>query len=97
MRSKSGGNGPDVRAAVAFSRQAWEDYRFWIQHDQMVARRITRLIDACLREPVSGIGKPEPLKHDLSGYWSRRITKEPRLVYRVVDGRCLVVQCRYHY
>lgn len=96
-RSKSGGNRPEVRAAVAFSRQAWEDYQFWIQHDQTVVRRITRLIEACLRDPVRGMGKPEPLKHDLSGYWSRRITKEHRLVYRVVDGRCLVVQCRYHY
>lgn len=59
------------RAAIAFSRQAWADYQYWIQHDRPVARRIARLIEECLRNPFQGIGKPEPLKHDLAGYWSR--------------------------
>lgn len=84
-------------AVIAFSRQAWADYQYWIQHDRAVARRIARLIEECLRDPFHGVGKPEPLKHELAGYWSRRITKEHRLVYRFTEGRCLVVQCRYHY
>ena len=84
-------------AAIAFSRQAWADYQYWIQHDRTVAHRIARLIEECLRNPFQGVGKPEPLKHELAGYWSRRITKEHRLVYRVAEGRCIVVQCRYHY
>ena len=84
-------------AAIAFSRQAWADYQYWIQHDRTVARRIARLIQECLRDPFQGVGRPEPLKHELDGYWSRRITKEHRLVYRATEGRCIVVQCRYHY
>ena len=84
-------------AAVAFSRQAWADYQYWTQHDRAVAHRIARLIEECLRDPFRGVGKPEPLKHELAGYWSRRITQEHRLVYRVTAGRCTVVQCRYHY
>lgn len=87
----------DRTAAIAFSRQGWADYQYWIRHDRTVARRIARLIEACLRDPFRGIGKPEPLKRDLAGYWSRRITEEHRLVYRVANGRCIVVQCRYHY
>ena len=55
------------------------------------------MVADCLRDPYAGIGNPEPLKHDLAGYWSRRITKEHRLVYKVENGKCLVVQCRYHY
>lgn len=84
-------------AAIAFSRQAWADYQYWIRHDRTVARRIARLIEEGLRDPFQGVGKPEPLKHELVGYWSRRITKEHRLVYRVTGGRCIVVQCHYHY
>lgn len=84
-------------AAIAFSRQAWADYQYWVRHDRNVARRIARLIEECLRDPFHGLGHPEPLKHELSGYWSRRITKEHRLVYQVAEGQCVVVQCRYHY
>ncbi|MDE0099226.1 MAG: Txe/YoeB family addiction module toxin [Truepera sp.] len=84
-------------AAIAFSRQAWADYQYWIQHDRTVARRIARLIEECLQDPFQGVGKPEPLKHELADCWSRRITKEHRLVYRVTEGRCIAVQCRYHY
>ena len=83
--------------SVTFSRQAWADYQHWVQHDARVARRVARLIADCIREPFGGIGNPEPLKHELAGYWSRRITKEHRLVYKVEDGTCIVVQCRYHY
>ncbi len=83
--------------AVAFSRQAWADYQHWMDNDPATARRLTRLIADCLRHPTEGIGKPEALKHDLAGCWSRRITKEHRLVYKVEGHRCLIVQCRYHY
>ena len=58
---------------------------------------LARLIQECLRDPFQGVGKPEPLKHEIAGYWSRRITNEHRLEYRATEGRCIVVQCRYHY
>ena len=86
-----------ARREAAFARHAWEDYQYWVQNDRAVARRIARLIDECLRHPLCGAGNPEPLKHELAGYWSRRITREHRLVYRVTDGRCEIAQCRYHY
>lgn len=82
---------------IAFARRAWEDYQYWVQNDRGVARRIARLIDACVRDPFSGIGNPEPLKHEFAGCWSRRITQEHRLVYKVEGGHCLILQCRYHY
>ena len=82
---------------VVFSRQAWEDYQSWVKEDPKVAQRIARLIADCLRDPKSGMGNPEPLKYELSGYWSRRITQEHRLVYRLENDTCTVVQCRYHY
>jgi len=72
-------------------------YQYWIQHDRTVARRIAQLIEECLRDPFQEVGKPEPLKHEFAGYWSRRITKEYRLVYWVTEDRCTVVQCRYRY
>ena len=84
-------------ATIAFSRQAWADYQHWVQHDRNVARRIARLIEECLRDPFQGLASPEPLKHELSGCWTRRITKEHRLVYQVAGGQCVVIQCRYHY
>lgn len=84
-------------AVVAFSRQAWADYQYWVQNDRRIAQRVARIVADCVRHPFAGIGNPEPLKHELAGYWSRRITKEHRFVYKVEDGRCLVVQCRYHY
>lgn len=88
---------PTAEHAVAFSRQAWADYQFWAENEPATARRVTRLIADCLRGPLTGIGKPEPLKHELGGCWSRRITKEHRLVYKMDGRRCLIVQCRYHY
>lgn len=79
--------------------QANEDIAWWRANDQNqnVLNRINRLIDNCRVTPFSGIGKPEPLKHDLSGLWSRRITKEHRLVYQVEAGTLFVLSCRYHY
>ena len=84
-------------ADIVFSRRAWEDYQYWVQNDRRVARRIVRLIEECVRNPFRGIGNPEPLKHEFAGCWSRRISQEHRLVYKVERGRCLILQCRYHY
>jgi toxin YoeB len=77
--------------------QAWEDYLYWQSHDKKVLKKINSLLKDIHRDPFKGIGSPEPLKHNLSGYWSRRITLEHRLVYRVIDKQIRVVQCRYHY
>ncbi len=86
---------------LVFSEQAWEDYLHWQTGDQAVLDRVNALIKECLRTPFKGTGKPEPLKGDLKGWWSRRITLEDRLVYRVAgsgdDQRLEVAQCRYHY
>ena len=80
-----------------FAPQGWDDYRHWQTADRSVLGRLNRLLDDALRDPTSGTGKPEPLRHALAGSWSRRITEEHRLVY-LVDGDDLVVlQCRYHY
>lgn len=82
---------------LVFTPQAWEDYTYWQRADRSVLKRINRLLDAAVRDPKGGIGKPEPLKYGLSNAWSRRITAEHRLVYQV-DGEDLVVlQARYHY
>ena len=82
---------------VVFSDRGWEDLMYWISHDRKVARRIVRLIHEIEREPFEGIGKPERLKHDLSGFWSRRITDEHRLVYAIENDQILIAQARYHY
>jgi toxin YoeB len=74
-----------------------QDLRYWINTDRKVAIRAFELIEAVLREPFTGIGKPEPLKYVLAGCWSRRITQEHRLVYRVAEGRIDFLQARYHY
>jgi toxin YoeB len=82
---------------LVFTFHGWDDYQHWVQTDRATLKRINRLIDDALRDPFSGIGKPEQLRHVLSGAWSRRITEEHRLVY-LVDGDDLVVlQARYHY
>jgi toxin YoeB len=73
------------------------DLSFWIREDKRIALRIMELLDSCAADPFKGIGKPEPLKQDLKGLWSRRITAEHRLVYRVMADRIMVMQCRYHY
>lgn len=82
---------------LTFSSQAWEDYLYWQITDKKTLRRINELIKAAQRMPFSGIGKPEPLKNNLSGWWSRRITEEHRLVYRVTNQGVEVAVCRYHY
>ena len=82
---------------VVFADRAWEDFTYWVTHDRKLAKRIIRLIDDIKRQPFSGIGKPEPLKHDLAGFWSRRITNEHRVVYAVEGDQLLVAQARYHY
>lgn len=82
---------------LVFTPHGWEDYQHWVQTDRATLKRLNRLIDDALRDPFTGIGKPEQLRHALSGAWSRRITEEHRLVY-LVDGDDLVVlQARYHY
>jgi toxin YoeB len=82
---------------IIFSEAAWEDYLYWQQTDKKLLKRTNELIQAIGRDPFSGIGKPEPLKHGLSGYWSRRINDEHRLVYRIQDDALLIAQCRGHY
>lgn len=82
---------------LTFSSQAWEDYLYWQNTDKKTLRRINELIKAAQRTPFTGIGKPEPLKNNLSGWWSRRITEEHRLVYRVTNQGVEVAACRYNY
>ena len=82
---------------LSWDKNAWEDYIYWQQTDKSVLRRINELIKECLRTPFEGRGKPEPLKENLSGFWSRRITDEHRLVYRVDADKLHIIQCRFHY
>ncbi|MFL1381770.1 MULTISPECIES: Txe/YoeB family addiction module toxin [unclassified Nocardiopsis] len=82
---------------VRFDPVAWEDFRYWLEAGKKIARRIVGLIEEIRRMPFEGIGKPEPLKGDLSGYWSRRITDEHRIIYRVTQDEVRIVQARYHY
>ena len=82
---------------LIFSENAWEDYLYWQKNDKQTLKRINKLIKDSQRDPFSGIGKPEPLKHALAGYWSRRINEEQRYVYKPVKDAILMVQLRYHY
>lgn len=82
---------------LAFTTRGWRDYRWWQDSDRAVLRRLNRLLDDVVRDPTSGIGKPEPLRHALAGAWSRRITDEHRLVYLVEGDDVVVLACRYHY
>jgi toxin YoeB len=82
---------------LVFAEQAWEDYLYWQQQDKRLVKRINDLIEHTMRAPFSGIGKPEPLKHALAGYWSRRITDEHRMVYKPERDALLIAQLRYHY
>lgn len=82
---------------LVFSSRAWEDYLFWQATDRKLLLRINELIQETTRSPFKGAGKPEPLKHVLAGYWSRRITDEHRMVYRVERDALLIAQLRYHY
>ncbi len=82
---------------LIFSEHAWEDYLYWQRTDRKILQRINTLIRESQRVPFTGIGKPEPLKHGMSGYWSRRITDEHRMVYKVEADALCIAQLRYHY
>lgn len=87
---------------IQFSTQAWNEFAYWLETDPKIASKIKELLNSIVRTPFKGVGKPEPLKNELKGYWSRRITAEHRLVYSIsghkdIDQKCIVVQCRYHY
>jgi toxin YoeB len=86
-----------VAKRLAFDSVAWEHYCWWHLQDRKTSARINELIRAALRDPFAGIGKPEPLKHELAGLWSRRIDQVHRLVYRIRNGDLEIVSCRYHY
>ncbi|MBI3072149.1 MAG: Txe/YoeB family addiction module toxin [Deltaproteobacteria bacterium] len=82
---------------VRWADDAWNDYVWWSRHDKKRLDRINKLIDAISKDPLRGVGKPEPLRHDLAGYWSRRIDDEHRLVYKVDKRAIYIAACRYHY
>ena len=82
---------------LIFSKHAWEDYLYWQRTDRKILQRINTLIREIQRTPFVGIGKPEPLKHGLSGYWSRRINDEHRIIYKIEADSLLIAQLRYHY
>jgi toxin YoeB len=85
-----------------FTLNAWEDFGYWLEHDQEIVLKIKDLLNDIKRNPFQGLGKPEPLRYDLKGFWSRRITGEHRLVYKIegtkgTNQKCYILQCRYHY
>lgn len=82
---------------TAFTADGWDDYLYWQTQDKKTLKKINQLIQECQRSPFEGIGKPEPLRGDMSGTWSRRITDEHRLVYLIVDDELRIIACRYHY
>ena len=82
---------------ITFSSHAWEDYTTWLKEDRKMLVKINQLIKDIQRTPYDGIGKPEALKYDLVGYWSRRIDREHRLVYKVDKDTVIIISCRYHY
>lgn len=82
---------------ISWTPNAWDEYLSWHAEDQKIVEEINDLIEECRRNPFKGTGKPEPLTGDLTGYWSRRITREHRLVYLPEDGNLYIVSCRFHY
>ncbi|PHQ65679.1 MAG: Txe/YoeB family addiction module toxin [Sulfurimonas sp.] len=82
---------------LVWADNAWDDYLYWQKNNKQVLKKINTLIKEIKRNPFEGIGEPEPLKYNWSGYWSRRITIEHRIVYKVKDDNLLIAQCRYHY
>jgi toxin YoeB len=82
---------------IIWDKEAWQDYLYWQQNDKSTLKKINLLIKDIQRSPFKGLGSPEPLKHNYSGYWSRRITQEHRVVYKIKDNHIVIVQCRYHY
>ncbi|HUB93784.1 MAG TPA: Txe/YoeB family addiction module toxin [Verrucomicrobiae bacterium] len=82
---------------LSFTPEGWEDYTYWQSQDKKILKKINRLLQECQRDPFAGTGKPEPLRHELSGAWSRRIDDEHRLVYIVLNEEVRIVSCHYHY
>jgi len=82
---------------IIFTKNSWEDYNSWVNEDKKTLQKINTLIKDIQRNPFEGKGKPEPLKYDLTGFWSRRIDREHRLVYRFENSEILIYSCRYHY
>jgi len=82
---------------ILFDENAWDDYKYWLDNDIKILKRINELIKDIKSHPFTGLGKPEPLKHALKGYWSRRINKEHRIVYKVEGDTLFIAQLRYHY
>ena len=82
---------------ITFAPDAFDQFNDWAAQDKKIHRKIINLINDILRQPFTGLGKPEPLKHELSGYWSRRITDEHRLVYGVTETEIIILSCRFHY
>ena len=82
---------------LIFASKAWNEYLYWQKNNKKLLKRINTLIKEIQRQPFEGIGKPEPLKHSLAGYWSRRINDEHRIVYKITDDSVLIAQLRYHY
>ncbi len=82
---------------LLFTDDAWEEYLYWQQMDKQILRKINKLIKETQRTPFTGTGKPEPLKHQLQGCWSRRINSEHRLVYEIADNTLKIISCRFHY
>jgi toxin YoeB len=98
MPNKKSKNKQQAKSAkVSFTDIGWNDYIFWQKEDMKILDKINNLIDECQRNPFKGTGKPEPLTENLTGFWSRRITHEHRLVYLPEDGIIYIVSCRYHY
>ena len=82
---------------ISFVQRSWEDYNNWQKEDKKIFLKIQNLIKDTIRNPFGGMGKPEPLKNNLKGYWSKRITKEHRLVYKVEENQLIIISCKYHY
>jgi toxin YoeB len=83
--------------SIIFTPEGWEDYKFWINQDKKTLKKINKLINDAQRNPFDGLGKPEPLKENYSGFWSRRIDDKNRLVYSVTDSEIRIIGCRFHY
>ena len=84
-------------ADISFSERAWEEFQYWMGQDKKTVKRITALLKDISRSPFEGIGKPEPLIGNLTGYWSRRINDKERLIYKIDDENVYIIACRYHY
>jgi len=82
---------------ISFVERSWDEYNGWLQEDKKIFKKIKRLIKETMRDPFGGIGKPEPLKNNLNSYWSKRITDEHRLVYKIEQNQLIIISCKYHY